>query len=63
MGEGRGTYRVLVRKPEVKRRLGRPRLRWVDSGDSIKMDPHGVGSGNVLVSTGSGYRQMAGSCE
>jgi hypothetical protein len=27
------------------------------------MDPHGVGSGNVLVSTGSGYRQMAGSCE
>jgi hypothetical protein len=28
MGEGRGVYRVLVRKPEGKRPLGRPRLRW-----------------------------------
>jgi hypothetical protein len=28
MGEKRGTYRVLVGKPEVKRPLGRPRCRW-----------------------------------
>jgi hypothetical protein len=25
---GRGVYRVLVRKPEGKRPLGRPRRRW-----------------------------------
>jgi len=28
MGERRGGYRVLVGKPEGKRLLGRPRLRW-----------------------------------
>jgi hypothetical protein len=28
VGEGRGVYRVLVRKPEGKRQLGRPRRRW-----------------------------------
>jgi hypothetical protein len=30
MGEGRGVYRVLVRRPEGKRPLGRPRCRWED---------------------------------
>jgi hypothetical protein len=35
MEEGRGVYRVLVRKPEEKRTLGRPRHRWEDN---IKMD-------------------------
>jgi hypothetical protein len=28
MGERRGVYRVLVRKPDGKRPLGRPRHRW-----------------------------------
>jgi hypothetical protein len=28
MGEDRGVHRVLVGKPEGKRPLGRPRLRW-----------------------------------
>jgi hypothetical protein len=28
MGKRRGTYRVLVGKPEGKRQLGRPRRRW-----------------------------------
>jgi hypothetical protein len=28
MGERRGAYRVLVRKSEGKRPLGRPRCRW-----------------------------------
>jgi hypothetical protein len=28
MGEGRDVYRVLVGKPEGKRRLRRPRHRW-----------------------------------
>jgi len=35
MGERGGVYRVLVRKPEGKRTLGRPRRRWEDN---IKMD-------------------------
>jgi hypothetical protein len=35
MGEKRDVYRVLVGKPERKRQLGRPRLRWEDN---IKMD-------------------------
>jgi hypothetical protein len=35
MGEGRGVYKVLVRRPEGKRPLGRPRRRW---DDNIKMD-------------------------
>jgi len=34
-GERRGVHRVLVGKPEGKRPLGRPRLRWEDN---IKMD-------------------------
>jgi hypothetical protein len=35
MGEKRNVYRLLVRKPEGKRPLGRPRRRWVDN---IQMD-------------------------
>jgi hypothetical protein len=34
--EVRDVYRVLVRRPESKRPLGRPRRRWEDN---IKMDP------------------------
>ena len=37
---GRGVHRVLVRKPEGKRPLGRPRRRWEDN---IKMDLQEVG--------------------
>jgi hypothetical protein len=32
---GRGAYRILVGRPEVKRPLGRPRRRWEDN---IKID-------------------------
>jgi len=42
MGEDRGVHRVLVGKPEGKRPLGRPRLRWEDN---IKMDFQEVGAG------------------
>jgi hypothetical protein len=31
MRERRGTYRVLVGKPEERRPLGRPRNRWEDN--------------------------------
>jgi len=42
MGEGKGVYRVLVRKPEGRRPLGRPRRRWADN---IRMDLQEVGCG------------------
>ena len=42
MGKDRGVHRVLVEKPEGKRPLGRPRLRWEDN---IKMDLQEVGGG------------------
>jgi hypothetical protein len=44
MGEKRNTYRLLVRKPEGKRPLGRPRCRWVDN---IKVNPLEIGWGCV----------------
>ena len=44
MGEERGVYSVLVRKPEGKRPLRRPRRRWVDN---IRMDLQEVGCGYV----------------
>jgi hypothetical protein len=40
MGEGRGVYRVLVGRPEGKRPLGRPRLRWENN---IKLDLREIG--------------------
>ena len=42
MGERRGVYRILVKKPEGKRPLGRHRRRWEDN---IKMDLQEVGRG------------------
>jgi hypothetical protein len=39
--EERGVHRLLVGKPEGKRPLRRPRLRWED----IKMDLQEVGGG------------------
>jgi hypothetical protein len=35
MEEVRGAYNILVWRPERRRSLGRPRLRWEDN---IKMD-------------------------
>jgi hypothetical protein len=40
MVEGRGVYRVLARRPEGKRPLGRPRRRWEDN---IKLDLTEIG--------------------
>jgi len=39
MWQRRGSYRVLMGKPEGKRPLGRPRRRWEDN---IKVDLHDV---------------------
>jgi len=44
MGERRGVFRVLVGKPEGKRLLGRPRLRWEGN---IKVDLQEVGCGGM----------------
>jgi len=58
MGEGRGLYRVVVRKPEEKRPLGRPRRRWEDN---IEMDLQEwdvgawTGSSWLRIGTGGGH--------
>jgi hypothetical protein len=44
MGEVRGTYNILVGRPEGRRQLGRPRRRWEDN---IKMDLREIGFGEV----------------
>jgi hypothetical protein len=44
MGDRRNTYRVWVGRPDGKRPLDRPRVRW---DDGIKMGFKKVGSGGV----------------
>jgi hypothetical protein len=44
MAEVRGTYSILVGRPEGRRKLGRPRRRWEDN---IKMDLREIGFGDV----------------
>jgi len=44
MGERRNVNRGLVREPEGKRLLGRPRRKWEDN---IKMDFHEVVCGGM----------------
>ena len=58
--ERRGVYRVLVEKFEGRRSLGRTRHRW---DDNIKMDLQDVEWGHGLDPSGSGWGQVAGSCE
>jgi hypothetical protein len=45
MAERRGIHRVLVGKPEGKKRLGRPRRRWEDD---IMMYLQEIGGGHGL---------------
>jgi hypothetical protein len=58
MGDRRGAHRVLMKKPEIKRPLGRPRHRWEDN---IKMDLQELGwrAYNELI----WLRTGTGSCE
>ena len=55
MGEKRGSYRVLVRKPDGKRPLGTPSLRWECN---IKMDLEevewGAWTGLIWLRVGTG---------
>jgi hypothetical protein len=51
MAEERGLHRVLVRKPEGKRPLGRHKRRWENN---IKMDLQKVGRIGGLDVVGSG---------
>jgi hypothetical protein len=44
MGDKRNAYRILVREPEGKRPLGRPRRRWEDN---IKTDLREIGWGGI----------------
>jgi hypothetical protein len=44
MGEVTGAYNILVRRPEGRRPLGRPKRRWEDN---IKMDLGKIGFGDV----------------
>ena len=58
-GKSKGVYKVLVRKREGKRPLGRPRRRW----DNIKMGLPKIGCG---AWTGSSWLKIwtsGGTCE
>ena len=60
-GGDRGVHRVLVGKPERKKPLGRPRLRWEDN---TKMDLQEVGVGRgdwmELAQDRDRWRALAG---
>jgi hypothetical protein len=43
-GEKRNAYKILVRKPEGKRPLSKPKRKWVDT---IKMDLIEIGWGGI----------------
>jgi hypothetical protein len=52
-GEKRTASRILVGKPEGKRRLERPGRKWVDN---IKMDLREIGWGGMLrIGTSGGF--------
>jgi hypothetical protein len=46
-GVGRGAYRILVRRPEGKRPLGRPRFRWDDNDNKWNVKKHERGGGGA----------------
>jgi hypothetical protein len=54
MGKTRNAYRILVRKQEGKRPLGRRRLTWVEI---IKMDDREIQWGSIYWIVHSGSRK------
>ena len=53
MGERKGVYGVLVRKPEGERPLGRPRCRWEDNMVDFQELGCGVMDWRALVYAGN----------
>jgi hypothetical protein len=60
IGKRRGSYRILVGKPEGKRPLVRPKRRWKDN---IKLVLQEVGWAHGLDRSGSGEAQVASTCK
>ena len=58
MGERRGIYRVLVKKPEGKRPLGKPRSKW-EEDISSGSETWGYGVNRA----GSEYGHVVGPCD
>ena len=54
MAEKKGVYRILVRKPEEKRPLGRPRSRWEDNIKILRKWDLGVWTGLSWLRIGTG---------
>jgi hypothetical protein len=48
IGEGRVAYMILVGRPEGRRPLGRPRLRWEDN-NKINLQEVGWGAWTGLI--------------
>jgi len=60
VGDGRGSYSVLVRRPEGKRPLGRHRSRWEDN---IKRGLQEVVCGSMgWIDLAQDKGQLAGAC-
>jgi len=57
---GRNGYKIMVRKLETKRPLGRPKCRWED----IRINVKEMGGGRCELNTsGWGYGPVVGFCE
>jgi hypothetical protein len=53
-GDGRGAYRILVGRPEGKRPLGIPRLRWENNIKLIFKKWDGAWTGLIWLRIGTG---------
>jgi hypothetical protein len=59
MGEGRGVYRSLVKKPQEKRPLGRPTRRWEDNIEADLQEVVFGGMGWIELAKGrDGWRAL-----
>jgi hypothetical protein len=61
VGETRNAYTIFVGRPEAKKSLGSPKLRW---NDNIKSVTYGIRVGRcVLNASGSERSRVVGSCD
>jgi hypothetical protein len=63
MADRRGAYSILVGRPEGKRPRGRPRLKWEDNIENIKVDLQEVGWGGWTGLIRPRIGQVVGACE